>query len=307
VEPLAEAEATEKAPLDDVMLAMDVVDTVRHRALLVERELNAEDRDQKLLERLRELYRAQGIEVPDHVLQEGVRALREDRFTYKPPAPGLGVTLARLYINRGKWAKGLLGIVALIVVVWGGYTLFVSGPQARRLATMPGVIESQRQVIVQEAASPAVKTRAEQLAATGQAALRAGDTAAAERAIGDLQALRARLEQTYELRIVSRPNEPSGVWRVPDRNPEARNYYIIVEAVTPDGKVLELPVLNEEDGKTSVVSKWALRVDEPLFRQVAADKQDDGIIQNRRFGIKGRGHLTPEYLMPTTGAAITAW
>jgi Family of unknown function (DUF6384) len=304
---MAEGQATENAPLDDVMLAMDVVDTVRHRALLVERELNAEDRDQKLLERLRELYAAQGIEVPDHVLQEGVRALREDRFTYKPRARGIGVTLARLYINRGKWIKGLLALVALVVVIWGGYTLFVSGPRARHLAALPGIIEAQRQAIVQEAVSPTVKARAEQLATAGRAALREGNTAAAERVIADLHGVRAQLEQTYELRIVSRPDEPSGVWRVPERSPQARNYYIIVEAVTPDGKVLELPVLNEEDGKTSVVSKWGLRVDETLFRQIAADKQDDGIIQNRRFGSKGRGQLIPEYLMPTTGAAITAW
>ena len=134
---MAEAQATEKHPLDEVMLAMDVVDTLRHRALLVERELHAEDRDQKLLERLRELYAAQGIEVPEHVLQEGVRALREDRFTYKPPAPGLGVTLARLYIHRARWGKGLLAMVALVAVIWGGYRLFVSGPQARRLACHP--------------------------------------------------------------------------------------------------------------------------------------------------------------------------
>ncbi|HSF31332.1 MAG TPA: DUF6384 family protein [Candidatus Tectomicrobia bacterium] len=304
---MADAPATGKAPLDEVMLAMDVVDTLRHRTLLVERELNAEDRDQKLLERLRELYAAQGIEVPDHVLQAGVRALHEDRFTYKPPAPGIKVTLARLYIARGKWIKGLLAIVALVVVLWGGYALFISGPRARHLAALPGVIEAQRQAIVQEAVSPVVKARAEQLATAGRAALREGNTAAAERAIGDLQTLRAQLEQTYELRIVSRPDELSGVWRLPDRNPQARNYYIIVEAVTPDGKVLELPVLNEEDGKTSMVNKWGLRVDEPLFRQIAADKQDDGIIQNRRFGIKRRGQLAPEYLMPTTGAAITSW
>jgi hypothetical protein len=304
---MADAPATEKAPLDEVMLAMDVVDTLRHRALLVERELNAEDRDQKLLERLRELYAAQGIEVPEHVLQEGVRALREDRFTYKPPAPGIKVTLARLYITRGKWSKRLLAIVALVVVLWGGYTLFISGPRARHLGALPGVIEAQRQAIVQQAVGADVKARAQQLAAAGQAALQEGNTAAAEQRLGELEALRAQLEQTYELRIVSRPDELSGVWRVPERNPQARNYYIIVEAVTPDGKVLDLPVTNEEDGKTSIVSKWGLRVDEPLFRQIAADKQDDGIIQNRRFGIKHRGHLAPEYLMPTTGAAITSW
>lgn len=304
---MAEAQAPEKYQLDEMMLAMDVVDTLRHRALLVERELHAEDRDQKLLERLRELYAAQGIEVPEHVLQEGVSALREDRFTYKPPAPGLGVTLARLYIHRARWAKGLLAMVVLVAVIWGGYRLFVSGPQERRLASIPRVIEAQRQAIIQEATGADVKARAEQLAAAGKAALQEGKPAAAERAISELQALRAQLEQTYELHIVSRPNELSGVWRVPQRNPQTRNFYIIVEAVTPDGKVLEVPVTNEEDGKTSLVNKWGLRVDEQLFQQIAADKQDDGIIQKRRFGIKRRGTLAPEYLMPTTGAAITSW
>jgi hypothetical protein len=44
-----------------------------------------------------------------------------------------------------------------------------------------------------------------------------------------------------------------------------------------------------------------------LYRQIAADKRDDGIIQNRDFGVKRRGQLVPEYAMPTTGAAITAW
>jgi hypothetical protein len=36
--------AAGKPPLDDIMLAMDVVDTLRHQELLVERELQADDR-----------------------------------------------------------------------------------------------------------------------------------------------------------------------------------------------------------------------------------------------------------------------
>ena len=64
------------APLDDVMLAMDVVDTLRHADRLVERELGAEERDQQLKERLRQLYAAQGIDVPEHILDEGVDGAR---------------------------------------------------------------------------------------------------------------------------------------------------------------------------------------------------------------------------------------
>ena len=71
---MAEAAATPDRPLDEVMLAMDVVDTLRHRRNLVERELSEEDRDTRLIERLREIYRNQGIDVPDSVLAAGVAA-----------------------------------------------------------------------------------------------------------------------------------------------------------------------------------------------------------------------------------------
>ena len=48
-------EATTGAPaLDETMLAMDVVDTIRHADRLVERELLGEDRQARLRDRLRE-------------------------------------------------------------------------------------------------------------------------------------------------------------------------------------------------------------------------------------------------------------
>ena len=80
--------------LDDVMIAMDVVDTLRHREDLVRRELNEEGRESELIARLRQIYRDQGIEVPDHVLAEGVKALKESRFVYTPPPPSWKRTLA---------------------------------------------------------------------------------------------------------------------------------------------------------------------------------------------------------------------
>jgi predicted RNase H-like nuclease (RuvC/YqgF family) len=40
---------------------------------------------------------------------------------------------------------------------------------------------------------------------------------------------------------VSREGARSGVWRVPQNNPNAHNYHVIVEAVTADGKRLAVP------------------------------------------------------------------
>ena len=77
------SQAKAARPLDDVMIAMDVVDTLRHDRRILERELNDERRRAELIERLRNLYKGQGIEVPDSILEEGVRALEERRFVYE--------------------------------------------------------------------------------------------------------------------------------------------------------------------------------------------------------------------------------
>ncbi|MBN1854634.1 MAG: hypothetical protein JW829_18020 [Pirellulales bacterium] len=294
-----------KRPLDDLMLAMDVVDTLRHRASLVERELNTEKRDQQLIDRLREIYAAQGIEVPDEVLAEGVVALKEDRFRYTPPQPSLSVTLAKIYVNRNRWLLPMVILLGLIGAAWLGYWLFVVAPRARVLRELPQQIAAQQQAIVDQARVPDAKEDARQIAATAQRALTEGDVKTAQHELDKLKELHSRLAQEYELRIVAEGS--TGVWRIPDVNQAARNYYIIVQPITDKGQVLTLPITSEEDGQTRLVSKWGLRVDEETFQQIAEDKKDDGIIQRNRFGVKRVGYLEPEYLILTTGDAITSW
>jgi hypothetical protein len=290
-------------PLDEVMLAMDVVDTLRRRQRLVQRELDAEGREQDLKQRLRKIYAAQGIEVPDHVLDEGVAALKEERFVYKPPRQGFATRLAHAYASRERWGKWVLGGFAALLVSWLVYYFTVVAPRAG----LPERVAAAYQSVVELAAGNEAAQQAEQLYTTARTALKSGDEAGAQTAFESLRDLYDTLQQAYTLQIVSRPGESSGVWRVPDANPDARNYYIIVEAVAPDGRTLKVPVINEESGQTERVSKWGLRVDEDVFRRIAADKQDDGIIQQREFGVKRSGQLQPDYRIPTTGAAITRW
>ncbi len=424
---MAEAKTPEQRPLDEVMLAMDVVDTLRHREILVERELRSETRDRRLIERLRDIYASQGIDVSDTVLAEGVEALKEERFVYKPPGRNVATLLARAYVARGRWAKRV-GVGALVLaLIWGAAQFLVVGPGQRRLkqevtqlnteirgtadrldalvreatriktalpdsaaglpkslaetfvaqhkiagqslrlaggfiasarelavkpdmdtdhyesrapatretlqrreallsqadgqidkaqaslaaimalGKVPGELAAQRDAALSVAKADDAKERARQLYTSGLAALKAGDLSATSEAVGALSDLRTQLEREYEIRVVSRPNEYTGVWRVPERNPKARNYYIVVEAVTPDGKTLTLPITSEEDGRTYEVNRWGLRVDLRVFQNISADKQDDGIVQNRRFGVKQRGYLEPKYLVSTTGGAITSW
>jgi hypothetical protein len=308
--------------LDEVMLAMDVVDTLRHQENLVSRELSEEDRDAQLLQRLRDIYHGQGIEVPDRILQEGVQALKEHRFVYTPPGPSFARTVARAWVNRGRIGRRLLAALALLGLGWGAYQFGVVEPARQRAAQeqaqeqrnrielaerLPAALEQGHEDVLREAQVPAARERADRLLADGKAAIARSDGEGARQAINDLEVLRADLRREYVLRIVSRPGEPTGVWRVPERNPAGRNYYLIVEAVAPDGRILSLPVTSEEDSRTVTASKWGIRVSEDVAMQVQRDRNDDGIVQRNRLGEKRRGQLDVSYLMPVLGGTITQW
>src|SRR5215217_4815964 len=118
---MSDVTAKPAAPLDEVMLAMDVVDTLRHRQDLATRELAGVTREQQLIDKLRDIYQQQGIEVPDTILKEGVAALAESRFVYDPPKPGAGTTLARLYVGRKQWGKPVLAGVVVVVLAAVGW------------------------------------------------------------------------------------------------------------------------------------------------------------------------------------------
>jgi len=297
----------DKAPLEDLMVAMDVVDTVRHRDLMIDRELDSGGRRQRLLARLRQIYEAQGIEVSDAALAAGVDALEEDRFKYEPTANSFSAQLARIYVRRSRWLKPVLGVLALGLLIWVVWYATVGLPEARRLELLPTKIASAHTRINAVSDSDTVTQRANSLLAQAKQAIAAKEIRNAENLHEQMRSLLRDLETSYEVRIVSRPNEISGVWRVPDVNPDARNFYLIVEAVTPAGDIIPVSIKNEEDGRIQQKSMWGLRVSEEVFEAVVADKRDDGIIQDDIVGIKQVGELDPEYRVPTTGATITSW
>jgi len=109
------------------------------------------------------------------------------------------------------------------------------------------------------------------------------------------------------VRIVSRPGEKSGLFRVNDEAAGARNYYLIVEAISASGKALPVNISSEEDQKTARVDIWGVRVPNSVYLAVAADKRDDQIIQSAIIGSKKRGALVPTYSVDTLGGLILEW
>ncbi len=312
----ATATATKKdLPLDDVMMAMDVVDTLRHRQIIVERELSEDAREAELIARLREIYENQGIDVPDHVLRQGVVALKEERFVYTPPGNGLSIMLARLYVARGNVGKWLGILVLAAGIGWAGWYFGIERPRQQAAIetevalteTLPAELGKVGSRIAGATDDRRALDRAERLMNSGLRAAEKGDLQAARTAFKDLQALETELLLTYDIRIVARPGESSGVWRRTKANTSARNYYLIVEAIGRDGKAISRQIRNEEDNSVETVTSWGVRVPKSVFDRVARDKRDDGIIQNAVIGRKAAGSLEPEWAVTVNGGAITRW
>ena len=303
-------------PLDDVMLAMDVVDTLRHREDLVTRELSDADREKQLLARLRDIYHQQGIEVPDDILKEGVAALNESRFVYTPPKQGFGLTLAKFYVSRKVWGPWLAGIVVIVALVLGGYFFGylpyrAAEAEAARVElaeTLPARMDDLVTTITREAKVAEAVTEANTYRERGKIAASSGDRDGAVLAVSALENLLTRLRLDYTIHVVNRDGEKSGFWTFPEINSEATNFYLVVEALdTTTGKPLTLDIKNEENGQTEKVSTWGLRVPEETYRAIEADKRDDGIIESDLIGEKHLGYLDPDYKVDVLGGAVTRW
>jgi len=301
--------------LDELMIAMDVVDTLRHREDLVRRELDEEGREAELIARLKQIYHDQGIEVPDHVLADGVKALKDSRFVYTPPPRGWKRTLLTAWTRRDVYGRRAGLAAALLAAGLAGYYFLQVRParlaqEAARIElteTLPKNLKQAHANVLAVATDADAKQKANQLLADGERAVRSGDRAAAAKAKGDLATLAEDLTREYTLTIVSRPGETTAVWRRPPNRSQARNYYLIVEAIAPDGRKLSLPIRSEETGETSSVTRFGVRVPEEVYEAVRRDKTDDGIVQRSRFGIKKRGTLAIDYQMPFEGGFITKW
>ncbi len=285
------------ARLDDVMLAMDVVDTLRHREDWVSREIDEAGREADLMGRLRAIYAAQGIQVSDEVLAQGIKALDESRFVYTPPPPGLRTRLALLWVERNRYLKAAAALALLLAALAGAYY----ETQVRPLRQTASALETAHSEALAEAAGEAGRERADRLLAAGEAALDESDTGAAARALGDLRALRANLQSEYEVRIVST------AFKVPPTALHERIRYLIVEAVAPDGGILTLPVANGEAGPPQPVARWGIEVNPDVYLSVEQDLKADGKIDDAALGVKRRGEPDVEFLKPVLGETITQW
>jgi hypothetical protein len=263
---------------------------------------------------LRELYKSQGIEVPDRIIKEGVEGLKESRFVYTPPLPSLARTLAVIWVRRAVYGKRLATAVAVIAILFGVYQYSVVRPaqraaEAARIElseSLPRDLNALHQAIVAEAQVPDARELADALHAQGEAALQRGNIAEARQVVGNLDTLASQLRQEYRLRIAGRPEDETGFFR---EHPsfQGRAYFVIVDAFDPRGLPVRLPIRNDETNQTETVSRFAVRVPIATFNAVRNDKAANGIVQNAELAEKRRGYLEPEFKMTVLPGRITRW
>lgn len=412
---------TDQSSLSEVMLAMDVVDTLRHEQALVESALNEDQRDAAFVERIKSIYAKQGIEVTDQVIADGVEALKKDRFVYQPPKHGFQTWLAGLYVKRGKVIKVFGLLLAVLGIGWGAVkipqNLYESHETEKvqaqidtlqsRYKTAAGkldhlnkklanlktdnlsrtTVNSLKQRIQTQlndaqqaleytaksiprnvdnivASAPAkamlnsadsqlnkalrtaenalnsadnsltdigsLTSTAAKLTAIKQSlsntnlaanvqgqiqqhinradqAITAGNASDALMLTKNLEAQLSAVQQSYTLRIVNQRGVQSGLWRYPNSNSRARNYYLVVDAIDANGQPVRLPITSEETQATDTVSRFAVRVPRQVFERVKADKQDNGLIDNNIVARKRAGELNPKFSIKTDGGYITKW
>jgi hypothetical protein len=121
---------------------------------------------------------------------------------------------------------------------------------------------------------------------------------------------------TYTVGIINRPGEKSAVDRyfTDDAGKRVSGWFVIVEARDARGGEVRVPIENRETGKTQDVSKWGEQVPAEVYERLKADKQADGVLDERAFGEKHRGERRLEVTLKgadgkpiTRGGQITQW
>jgi Family of unknown function (DUF6384) len=75
-----------------------------------------------------------------------------------------------------------------------------------------------------------------------------------------------------------------------------------------------VPIHSRETDRTEMVSRWGEQVPEAVFDRLAADKTEDGVLDEHDFGVKRRGTREFEVTLKDAegqpikrGGQITSW
>lgn len=297
---------------DEVLRVMDAAQVIHERQAAL-REHGSFDREAAIRD-IQVMYEELGDLVDRDVIESALDEYLSQRYAFRSPPRGPQRTLALLYVRRGRIARRvLLPAAGVAALVWAGFTgvemaerraearaAAAQIERAARFGDLQADVDRLHAAVLSAAIEDLALERAAELGRIAEAQVAARDVVGLGETVGLYDDLYGALTSEYRLVITG------GVWRQDNRDPRIRNNYLLVEALDPAGRALTLPVRNEETGATERVAAWGERVPRDVYDRVAADKQDNGIVDDNDFGLKRRGFITAERAYPDIGQ-ITRW
>lgn len=300
-------EQGEDFTLAEMTRIMDVAGTLRREQALVEQQLNLDELKAELRQRLLAAAQVSGDAVTPEQVDAAVEHYYDRLHTYQEPPLSVETALAHIYVRRGAITKWAIAIGVVVATFWG---LLVAGflPGERREAKLASRayqdVESSVAAINKVSDEPDVEQEAAAALATAKVLRDEGKTEELK-ALGLKQEnFLAKLMRQYELTIPSTPGEESAFpMDYTDANSKTvrSGYYVIVEARAPDGTAVKVPIRDRQTGKTNFTSRWAEQVPEGVYDRLKADKQADGLLDERVFGIKKRGERNLQVRLQGSG------
>lgn len=289
----------------EVLRVMDAAQVIRERQAALD-EHEAFDREATIRD-IQLMYEELGDLVDGRTIEKALDEYLSQRYAFEPASAGLRHRLALMYIARGWITKRvLLPAAAAVILVWGGFEFVESRVQrmqeaeAARLVTLETDVDRLHSAVLAAAVEDLARERADDLQRVAESQIVAGDADGLADTRRRYENLRTLVSAEYRIVVTG------GVWRYSTEIRDTRNNYLVVQALDSDGQPVRVPVRNEEDGSTRTVLEWGERVPREVYDRVAADKQDNGIIDDEEFGFKPRGFITADRRYPDVGQ-ITEW
>lgn len=307
--------------LTELLQIMSVATELRQQADSVEQQVRVDETRAHIKQRLMNAARESGEVLTDEQAELAITWYYDHLHTFRPPPATWEVWFARVYIRRGLIGGLIAGTCAAVLLwwflfqsAWGPFS--PAGQQQRELALVLQHMWELKQRGEHVVQSDSDKSELKSLVTEIRALIRDRQGPQAAAGVERLRQLVDELDGEYTVEIVAEPGEKTGVdsYYTDESGTRISGYYLIVEALGPQRQKISRVIDNAETQTRETVSRWGERVPKEVYDRIAADKRDDGILEEKLFARKQRGQRQEEMLLRdangqplTRSTQITRW
>ena len=288
----------EQANVKSVLRIMDVASELRKKREQAEGELNVDDAKAEIREKILATAEITGEQLTPQEIDAAIDSFYGGLYRFEKPERNLQYRLAQLYIARSTLFRRILLPLMLVLAVWYGFQTMGSLREskhnariAKQLDILPAQAKKLHTACLAVARDDTARTRANDLFAKVASAEAAQDLKILEELNAKFQKLLDLLRQEYQVVVVNRPGERSGIDRYfsDQRGQRVSGYYLIVEAHDSNGQRIPIEIESKESNSRGEVLTWAERVPKSVYDRIRQDKMKDGTLEEVLFARKELG------------------